>query len=202
MMTSATTARRIRLLALLLIAAGTTTCRSESRRAETDAGTGAATETALVAGGCFWGVEEILRGLPGVLDTTVGYTGGSVADPDYATVSSGSSGHAEAVAVVFDPARVSYAEVLRYFFRLHDPTTPDRQGNDVGSQYRSAIFYRDETQRRIAEQVKRDVDASGKWPAPVVTAIVAAGPFYPAEARHQDYLQRNPDGYTCHYLRD
>lgn len=155
-------------------------------------------ETALVAGGCFWGVEELLRQLPGVIDTTAGSTGGDVADPDYGVV----SGHAEAVEVVFDPGRVSYADVLRYFFRLHDPTTPNRQGNDVGTQYRSAIFVLDESQRQTAERIRREVDESGKWDAPVVTRIVTAGPFYPAEEEHQDYLQKHPDGYTCHFLRD
>ena len=159
-------------------------------------------EIAIVAGGCFWGVEELIRELPGVLDTTVGYTGGDVADPDYGVVSGGASGHAEAVEIVFDPSRVSYAEILRFFFRLHDPTTMNRQGNDRGTQYRSAIFFRDDTQRQIAEAVKAEVDRSGKWEAPVVTELVAAGPFYPAETYHQDYLQKNPDGYTCHYLRD
>jgi peptide methionine sulfoxide reductase msrA/msrB len=159
-------------------------------------------ETAILAGGCFWGVEELLRQLPGVIDTTVGYTGGDVADPDYGIVSGGTSGHAEAVEIVFDPDRVSYADLLRYFFRLHDPTTPNRQGNDVGTQYRSAIFARDEAQRQTAERVLREVDESGKWDAPVVTRIVTAGPFYPAEEDHQDYLQKHPDGYTCHFLRD
>lgn len=159
-------------------------------------------ETAVVSGGCFWGVEELVRQLPGVISTTVGYTGGTVNDPNYDVVSRGTSGHAEAVEIVFDPARVSYADVLRYFFRLHDPTTANRQGNDVGPQYRSAIFYRSPEQREVAEKVKAEVDASGKWDSPVVTEIVSAGPFYPAEAYHQDYLQKHPDGYTCHYLRD
>ncbi len=164
--------------------------------------TAATYDTAIVSGGCFWGVEELVRQLPGVLRTTVGYTGGDVTDPSYEVVSRGTSGHAEAVEIVFDPARLTYADVLRYFFRLHDPTTANRQGNDVGPQYRSAIFYRSPAQREVAEKVKAEVDASGKWDSPVVTEIVAAGPFYPAEEYHQDYLQKHPDGYTCHYLRD
>ncbi len=160
------------------------------------------TETAVLAGGCFWGVEHLMRELPGVVDTEVGYTGGTVADPTYEQVCTGRTGHAEAVRVVFDPAVVSYEEVLRYFFRLHDPTTPNRQHNDVGTQYRSAIFVTSEAQRRIAERVRAEVDASGKWPRPVVTEIAPAGPFYPAEAYHQDYLEKHPDGYNCHVLRD
>ncbi len=159
-------------------------------------------ETAILAGGCFWGVEEILRDLPGVIVTEVGYTGGTLADPTYKDVKTGVTGHAEAIRVVFDPERMSYAKLLGYFFRLHDPTTQNRQGNDIGSQYRSAIFYADAEQRRVAEAVKADVDRSGKWKRPVVTELVLAGPFYSAEEYHQDYLRKNPGGYTCHYLRD
>ncbi len=159
-------------------------------------------ETATFAAGCFWGVEEILRGLPGVVETTVGYTGGALEAPGYRDVMRGDTGHAESVAVVFDPSRISYEQLLGYFFRLHDPTTRNRQGNDVGTQYRSAIFYHDEQQRQVAERVKAEVEASGKWPAPLVTEIVAAGRFYPAEDYHQDYLQKHPHGYTCHFLRD
>jgi peptide methionine sulfoxide reductase msrA/msrB len=160
-------------------------------------------QQALLAGGCFWGMENILRKLPGVLDTEVGYTGGSADNPDYDIVASGKSGHAEAVKITFDPARISYAELLGYFFRMHDPTTLNRQENDVGTQYRSAIFYYSEEQRKIAEQVKQAVDKSGKWGEdPVVTQIVPASTFYKAEEDHQDYLQKNPDGYNCHYLRD
>ena len=165
------------------------------------AGNRPAREVATLAGGCFWGVEDLLRQLDGVLDTEVGYTGGTLENPTYQDVRTGSTGHAEAVQVTFDPSRISYEEILRYFFRLHDPTTIDRQGNDRGTQYRSAIFVHDEEQRRTAERVRAEVDASGKWPAPVVTEIVAAGPFYPAEDYHQDYLVKNPGGYTCHYLR-
>lgn len=159
-------------------------------------------EIALLAGGCFWGMEDILREIPGVVDTDVGYSGGHVGNADYKTVSSGRSGHAETVRVVFDPERVSFEEILGFFFRMHDPTTKNRQGNDVGTQYRSAIFYHDERQREIAQRIKEEVDRSGKWSNPVVTEIVPAGPFYVAEDYHQDYLVRNPNGYTCHYLRD
>ena len=157
---------------------------------------------ATLAGGCFWGVEELVRKLPGVIETSVGYTGGTTDHPSYEQVHIGRSGHAEAVRIVYDPKVQSYENILRYFFRLHDPTTLDRQGNDRGTQYRSVIFYQDEEQRRIAERVKAEVDKSGKWPAKVVTQIVPAGPWYPAESYHQDYLQKHPGGYTCHYLRD
>jgi peptide methionine sulfoxide reductase msrA/msrB len=167
-----------------------------------DAAGPATRQVALLAGGCFWGMEEILRGIPGVIETTVGYTGGSTPDATYEQVKSGRTGHAESVRIVFDPRRISYAELLGYFFRMHDPTTPNQQGNDVGTQYRSAVFYLDEEQRRTAEEVKARVDASGKWKRPVVTQIVAAGEFWPAEEYHQRYLQKHPGGYTCHYLRD
>ncbi len=160
------------------------------------------TETALLAGGCFWGMEDIIRKIPGILATEVGYTGGQLANPRYADVKTGTTGHAEAIRVEFDPGKITYREVLSYFFRMHDPTTLNRQGNDIGSQYRSAIFYLTDEQKRIAEQAKREVELSGKWKRPIVTEIVAATPFYPAEEFHQDYLEKNPGGYTCHYLRD
>jgi methionine-S-sulfoxide reductase len=147
-------------------------------------------------------VQELIRKLPGVIETRVGYTGGTTDHPDYEQVHDGRTGHAEAVEIVYDPSVLSYESILRYFFRLHDPTTANRQGNDVGTQYRSAIFYHDETQRQVAERVKAEVDKSGKWPRKVVTQIVPAGKFYLAEDYHQDYLQKNPNGYTCHYLRD
>ena len=159
-------------------------------------------EEAVVAGGCFWGVEEILHDIDGVVDTEVGYTGGSLPDPTYEDVIRGDTGHTEVVRIVFDPQKISYAEVLGYFFRLHDPTTKNRQGNDRGSQYRSAVFYQSEAQKEIAEKVRARVDDSGKWPNPVVTEIVAAGPFYSAEDYHQDYLKKHPGGYHCHFLRD
>jgi peptide methionine sulfoxide reductase msrA/msrB len=159
-------------------------------------------EVATFAGGCFWGMEAILREIPGVIDTEVGYTGGTVADPTYRDITRGDTGHAESVRVVFDPSVITYEELLGYFFRMHDPTTINRQGNDVGDQYRSAIFYRNEAQRATAEEVRAAVDQSGKWPNPVVTSIEPAGEFYDAEEYHQDYLVKNPGGYTCHYLRD
>lgn len=160
------------------------------------------TETATLAGGCFWGVEELIRKLPGVLETTVGYTGGTVSNPTYEIVKSGRTGHSESIQIVFDPERISYEQILEFFFRLHDPTTLNRQGNDVGTQYRSAIFVHSEEQRQTAERVKARVDQSGKWGSPVVTEIVPASTFWPAEDYHQDYLQRLPWGYTCHYVRD
>lgn len=165
-------------------------------------GTVTPTEVAVLAAGCFWGVEEILRSIDGVLDTDVGYTGGTFEAPTYEDVITGTTAHAEAVRIVFDPKTLSYERLLDYFFRLHDPTTMNRQGNDRGTQYRSAIFYQDETQKRIAEAVKERVDGSGKWRDPVVTEIVPAGPFYLAEHYHQDYLQKNPGGYSCHILRE
>ncbi len=159
-------------------------------------------EIAILAGGCFWGMEEILRKIPGVIDTEVGYTGGTTPGPTYRDVKTGSTGHAEAIRVVFDPRKLSYEALLGWFFRMHDPTTRNQQGNDAGTQYRSAIFVRDGEQRRIAEEAKRRAEESKKWPRPIVTEIVPAGEFYPAEDYHQDYLVKNPGGYTCHFLRD
>jgi len=159
-------------------------------------------EEALLAGGCFWGMEEIIRAIPGVIETEVGYTGGTTSNATYEQVKSGRTGHAESVRVVFDPARLSYEDLLGWFFRMHDPTTLNRQGNDVGTSYRSAIFYNSEAQRLTAEAVKARVEASGKWPRPIVTAIVPASDWWPAESYHQDYLEKNPGGYTCHFLRD
>jgi len=160
------------------------------------------TETATLAGGCFWGMEEIIRSIPGVLETTVGYTGGTVPEATYPIVSSGTSGHAESVEVRFDRNRISFESLLGWFFRMHDPTTRNRQGNDIGSQYRAAIFFHSEEQRLTAERVIARVNESKKWPKPVVTTLEPAGPFYKAEEYHQDYLEKNPGGYTCHYLRD
>jgi peptide methionine sulfoxide reductase msrA/msrB len=159
-------------------------------------------ETAILAGGCFWGMEEILRGIPGVVETEVGYTGGTVANATYAIVKQGASGHAEAVKVIFDPKRISFEQLLGWFFRMHDPTTKNRQGNDIGTSYRSAIFFTSAAQQKTAAEVQARVDQSGKWKNPVVTEIVAAGDFWSAEEYHQDYLVKNPGGYTCHYLRD
>lgn len=159
-------------------------------------------QTAILAGGCFWGMEEIIRKIPGVIKTSVGYTGGTLAEPTYEMVCTGATGHAEAVQVVFDPARLTYEQLLGYFFRMHDPTTLNRQHNDIGTQYRSAIFYTSEEHRQIAERVKAQVDKSGKWNRPITTEITQASKFYPAEDYHQDYLQKHPGGYNCHYLRD
>ena len=159
-------------------------------------------EVAVLAGGCFWGMQDILRKIPGVLETQVGYTGGWVANPRYEDTHDSRSGHAEAVRIVFDPRLLSYADLLeKWFFRMHDPTTANRQGNDVGTQYRSAIFYADDAQRATAEAVKRKVQASGLWKAPIVTEIVKASTWYPAEDYHQDYLVKHPGGYTCHFMR-
>jgi peptide methionine sulfoxide reductase msrA/msrB len=160
------------------------------------------TETAILSGGCFWGMQEILRKIPGVIKTTVGYTGGTTPDPTYELVCTHTTGHAEAVQIVFDPSKLTYEQLLGYFFRMHDPTTLDRQENDIGSQYRSAIFYTSDEQKQIAERVKAQVGKSGKWKNPIVTEITKASTFYPAEAYHQDYLQKNPGGYNCHYLRN
>jgi peptide methionine sulfoxide reductase msrA/msrB len=159
-------------------------------------------ETAVLAGGCFWGVEEIIRGIPGVVETDVGYTGGVTSNPKYEDVKKGKTGHAESIQVKFDPKVLTYEKLLETFFRLHDPTTLNQQGNDKGTQYRSAIFYRSEAQKKTAEAVRARVDASGKWKKKIVTEIVPAATFYSAEEYHQDYLQKNPGGYTCHYLRD
>lgn len=156
---------------------------------------------ATLSGGCFWGVEELFRQLPGVLDTAVGYTGGDVPNATYEVVKSGRTGHAESIEIVYDPSRISYDELLEFFFKMHDPTTANRQGNDVGTQYRSAIYYHDDAQRQSAERVKAKVESSGAWKRPVVTEIVPAKAFWSAEAYHQDYLQKNPGGYTCHYIR-
>jgi peptide methionine sulfoxide reductase msrA/msrB len=161
-----------------------------------------APETAILAGGCFWGMEEIIRKFPGVIKTTVGYTGGTTADPAYEAVHTGRTGHAEAIEVVFDPAQLSYEALLDYFFRMHDPTTLNRQHNDVGTQYRSAIFYTGEEQKKTAARVKNRWDKSGKFNRPITTEITPATKFYRAEEYHQKYLVKNPGGYTCHVLRD
>ncbi|MDQ6630993.1 MAG: bifunctional methionine sulfoxide reductase B/A protein, partial [Verrucomicrobiota bacterium] len=157
-------------------------------------------ETALVAGGCFWGMEEIIRKIPGVLQTSVGYTGGKVADPTYQDICTGRTGHAEAIQIIFDPTKITYEEVLGYFFRMHDPTTLNRQHNDVGSQYRSAIFYENDAQKQTAEKVKERLNKAGKFGKPIITEITPATKFYPAEDYHQKYLVKNPGGYNCHVL--
>ena len=155
------------------------------------------TETAILAGGCFWGVQELLRHRDGVISTSVGYTGGVNDNPTYRN----HPGHAEAVEIVFDPERISYRDILEFFFQIHDPTTKNRQGNDRGMSYRSAIYYTTPEQQRIAQDTIADVDASGLWPGKVVTEVEPAGEFWEAEPEHQDYLQRLPHGYTCHFAR-
>jgi peptide methionine sulfoxide reductase msrA/msrB len=159
-------------------------------------------ETAILAGGCFWGMEEIIRKIPGVIKTTVGYTGGTSPDPTYEDVCTGLTGHAESIQVVFDSTRLGYESLLNYFFRMHDPTTLNQQHNDVGTQYRSAIFYRTDEQKQTAERVKTKWDKSGKFNRPITTEITAATTFYPAEEYHQKYLVKHPGGYTCHVLWD
>jgi peptide-methionine (S)-S-oxide reductase len=155
------------------------------------------TETAILAGGCFWGMQDLIRKLPGVVRTRVGYSGGDVPHATYRNHGT----HAEAIEVVFDPTRLSYRELLELFFQIHDPSTKNRQGNDRGTSYRSGIYYLTEEQKRIAEDTIADVDASGLWPGKVVTEVREAGPFWEAEPEHQDYLLHYPDGYTCHYPR-
>jgi len=154
-------------------------------------------ERAVLAGGCFWGVQDLIRRNDGVLSTRVGYTGGTNSHATYRN----HPGHAEAVEIIFDPVRISYRQLLEFFFQIHDPTTRNRQGNDVGTSYRSAIFYTSVEQKRIAEDTIADVDASGLWPGKVVTEVVPARDFWEAEPEHQDYLQRYPNGYTCHFVR-
>ena len=154
-------------------------------------------ERAVLAGGCFWGMQDLIRKYDGVVSTRVGYSGGDVANATYRRHGT----HAEAIEVIFDPARISYRRLLEYFFQLHDPTTRNRQGNDVGLSYRSAIFFTSDEQKRVAEETIADVEASGLWPGRVVTEVSPAGPFWEAEPEHQDYLERLPDGYTCHFVR-
>ncbi len=154
-------------------------------------------ERAVLAGGCFWGMQDLIRKMPGVISTRVGYSGGDVPNATYRNHGT----HAEAIEVVFDPARISYRKLLEFFFQVHDPSTKDRQGNDRGLSYRSAIYFTSDEQKRVAEDTIADVDASDLWPGKVVTEVVPAGPFWQAEPEHQDYLERIPNGYTCHYVR-
>ena len=164
----------------------------------TQAGTPqAGTQKAVLAGGCVGGMQDLIRRQPGVVSTRVGYTGGQNANATYRN----HPGHAEAIEIIFNPAETTYRDLLEFFFQIHDPTTRDRQGNDVGSSYRSAIFYLDEEQKRVAEDTIADVEASGLWPGKVVTEVTQAGPFWEAEPEHQDYLVRYPYGYTCHFPR-
>ena len=155
------------------------------------------TEKSILAGGCFWGVEDLVRNLPGVISTEVGYTGGDVANATYRNHGT----HAEGIEIVFDPAKLNYRKLLEFFFQIHDPTTRNRQGNDTGTSYRSAIFYLNEEQKKTAEILVAELEASKKWPGRIVTEIVPASDFWPAEKEHQDYLLKNPGGYTCHWLR-
>lgn len=155
------------------------------------------TETALLAGGCFWGMQDLIRKMPGVISTRVGYSGGDVANATYRNHGS----HAEAIEITFDPAKLSYRDILEFFFQIHDPTTRNRQGNDVGMSYRSAIYFNSPMQEKTARETIADVHASGLWPGKVVTEVAPAGPFWLAEPEHQDYLERYPNGYTCHFPR-
>ena len=154
-------------------------------------------EKAILAGGCFWGMQDLIRKMPGVESTRVGYSGGDVPNATYRNHGT----HAEAIEISFDPSVISYRKILEFFFQIHDPSTPNRQGNDVGASYRSAIFYVDDQQKATAEDTIADVNASGLWPGKVVTELSPAGPFWEAEPEHQDYLERIPNGYTCHYVR-
>lgn len=154
-------------------------------------------EKAILAGGCFWGMEELIRELPGVTSTVVGYTGGDIKNATYRN----HGNHAESIAVTFNPEKISYRNLLEFFFKIHNPTTKNRQGNDAGASYRSAIFYNSEEQKKTAEDLIKELDACGKWPGKIVTEIVQAGDFWDAEEEHQAYLQKYPNGYTCHYIR-
>jgi len=155
------------------------------------------TEQAILAGGCFWGVEELVRDLPGVVSTEVGYTGGDVPNATYHNHGT----HAEGIRIEFDPAKLSYRKLIEFFFQIHDPTTKNRQGNDVGMSYRSAIFYLNDEQKKTAESLIAEMKTSKRWPGPIVTEVVPASDFWSAEEYHQDYLQKNPGGYTCHWVR-
>lgn len=159
-------------------------------------------EIAILAGGCFWGVQDLIRKIPGVISSEVGYSGGSASNPIYAEVKTGTTGHAESVKIEFDPSQVSFETLLDFFFKMHNPTTLNQQGNDIGSQYRSAIFYLDEAQKNSAHQKIKEWNDSRKWKKPIVTEVTKATAFYSAEGYHQDYLEKNPDGYTCHYYRE
>lgn len=156
-----------------------------------------ASEKAILAGGCFWGVEELVRDLPGVTSTRVGYTGGEVKNATYRNHGT----HAEGIAITFDPEQLSYRKLLEFFFQIHNPTTKNRQGNDMGTSYRSAIFYLSDEQKQTAQELIKEMDASGVWPGPIVTEVAPAADFWDAEEEHQDYLQKHPNGYTCHWVR-
>jgi len=170
---------------------------TDSTGTQTNKGSETKTDRAILASGCFWGAQQLLRRMPGVISTRVGYSGGETPNATYRN----HGNHAESVEIVYDPAKVTYRDLLEFFFQIHDPSTKNRQGNDIGASYRSAIFYLDEQQREEALDTIADVDASGLWPAKVVTEVVPAGPFWEAEPEHQDYLEKFPDGYTCHFPR-
>ncbi|HLG86819.1 MAG TPA: peptide-methionine (S)-S-oxide reductase MsrA [Alphaproteobacteria bacterium] len=157
----------------------------------------ASTERAVLAGGCFWGMQDLIRRFPGVISTRVGYTGGDVPNATYRNHGT----HAEGIEIIFDPEKLSYRKLLEFFFQIHDPTTPNRQGNDRGTSYRSGIYYTTAAQKQTALDTIADVNASGLWPGKVVTEVAEAGPFWEAEPEHQDYLERYPNGYTCHWIR-
>jgi peptide-methionine (S)-S-oxide reductase len=155
------------------------------------------TEKAILAGGCFWGMQDLIRRMPGIISTRVGYSGGDVRNATYRNHGT----HAEAIELVFDPAKLSYRQILEFFFQIHDPSTANRQGNDMGTSYRSAIYYTSDEQKQVAQDTIADVNASGIWPGSVVTELAPASDFWEAEPEHQDYLERIPNGYTCHYIR-
>jgi methionine-S-sulfoxide reductase len=187
------------LLFSLVLSAVTLAAEPPRKKADVSAAT---TETVYLAGGCFWGMEELLRKIPGVTAVEVGYTGGFLENPKYDDTHDSKSGHAESVKVVYDPSKLSFETLLAdHFFKMHDPTTKDRQGNDVGTQYRSAIFYFTDAQRQTAEAVKKRLETNGTWKKPIVTEIAKASKWWRAEDYHQDYLQKNPSGYTCHFYR-
>ena len=187
----------LRFLLLTLLALHTTAGNAQTKGAAMTN----TVQTAYLSGGCFWGMEELVRQIHGVLETEVGYTGGETPNATYEVVKTGRSGHAESLKIVFDSKQLTYRHLLFEFFRMHNPTTRNQQGNDVGTQYRSAIFYVNEEQKHTAEEVIKTVDASGEWKAKVVTEVVAFKDFYPAEDYHQDYLVKHPHGYSCHYMR-
>jgi peptide-methionine (S)-S-oxide reductase len=186
-----------RLIFLILLSLFATSTQAEPKGASMPY----TNQTAYLSGGCFWGMEDLVRKIPGVVDTEVGYTGGTTPNATYEIVKMGRSGHAESLKIVFDPKRLSYRHLLFEFFRMHNPTTRNQQGNDAGTQYRSAIFYLNDEQKSTAEDVIKTVDASGDWKAKVVTEVVPFKDFWRAEEYHQKYLVKNPGGYTCHYVR-
>jgi methionine-S-sulfoxide reductase len=196
------TPKSIFIFSLLGAITGTSAAAAAEPVAAQPAATAPAPETATFAAGCFWGAEELFRKVPGVLSTRVGYTGGRLANPTYRDTSTGGTGHAESVELTFNPARVSYVDLLTLFFKMHDPTTPNRQGNDVGTQYRSAIFFHGDAQKSTAGALMRKIEASGAWKAHLTTELAPAGIFYPAEEYHQHYLVKHPGGYDNHYLRN